>query len=368
MMAGFLVSRWHGVQSSGNAAENRDLISRLSACESHPHESLTFESSTRYHCYEQTIGGIGRRYGVHASVGALKAYMETPAGNLLQGARCHAIGHTIGETAVARHDSSQEILTTCKDFCGFGCLNGAAHAWILLNGNVMAAETFCKSAEVSEDVKNGCFHGIGHGVAEYANLNIEKGLALCDQLKDKDAQFQCGHAVIMDVRHVSLPASGTLPSDIVHFCVGLSDTYRPSCDIFAGFLEYGLTHNASSAFSVCARVPSAVSRDCNERIGEALLMASIKDTTKIFRGCNAATDTNALRSCLFGSLRASIDGPDSFAGEAAFRLCASVSKDVRNQCFTYAGGLLVQRYGSIQRAQACAILPSAERMACLSHE
>lgn len=71
--------------------------------------------------------------------------LHTEDGNILKGARCHSLGHTIGIAAVENGESPEDILTNCSTFCGFGCLSGASHSYILKHGDIKLAEDFCNT-------------------------------------------------------------------------------------------------------------------------------------------------------------------------------------------------------------------------------
>lgn len=335
----------------------------LASCESFFYDPLRFESSERFYCYHERIAAITKTFGLARAVALFKEYLRTPDGQLLAGARCHALGHTMGLVAVETHTAGEEILESCGNFCGFGCINGAAHA-ILLAKEISRAEEFCDIEKRDREVRNGCYHGIGHGVGEYTNLDLVRGLELCSKLKSKEARYQCGHAVIMASDLVNAEASDRIPDDTAVYCAGLIDEFRNSCYEFAGYLDFARSKSAESAFRTCRKILAPDLNICLMRIGEGLFFAFGTEAAKIAESCGQGFDFEQ-RQCLKGANRIALDGPDSSRGELGAKICANAGSQA-DACMEDLLFLFEERYGEDAGKNFCRNLEPRPHTACAS--
>lgn len=366
-LVGFLLFFVVGLSTAYITGSNGGgTLDNLRECEKEEYDALNFQSSKRYSCYSKALIAAVKGEGIREAVEALGEYQKTDEGSLLTGARCHALGHDIGLAAVTSGNSPQTVLKECLNFCeelgdsaeglDFGCLNGAAHAYVLYENSTGDLEKYCDIPGVSQDVREGCYHGIGHGVAEYTLLDIEKALLICDGLETREARYQCGHAILMAPEHFSYPNKASLPEDLVQFCSTRNEAYSPSCFEFAAFLEYSRVKDARTALLLCGKVPGEFQRVCQERLGEAIFFNLKHSPSSIAQSCSVQ-DKEVTKACLYGANRISIDGADSPFGELGLEVCKYTDSGVRGDCYADLALLVSRRHGEERRQALCFQVP-----------
>ena len=287
-------------------------------------------------------------------------------GQALKGPTCHTIAHVIGEVAVSTEVKSEEILDECNSFCTSGCLNGAGHYNVLISQGTEKAEEFCNSTGASRESLGDCYHGIGHGVAEYTRYDIEKGKRMCDQLNNEDeGRFECGHAIFMEWDQI-LAKSVPTPADIPAFCSGLDVVYRDTCYEFTRSLEYTKSKSALDALSICSRVPKHVEDKCMGTAVEALFHTTLRSERPdlIARICDFE-DLRKTRTCYYKAVSASIFTIGASAGEAGLALCKKAPHWLQKDCFLKIAFFLFNQYGEESRDMFCKnSIPSEYRKGC----
>lgn len=337
---------------------------QLSACEKNPYDEIKYEKSERGVCYQSTVVKIIDDYGLKTTVASLKDYMTTSEGKLLEGRRCHDLGHGIGIEAVKKGIPSREILTECNDWCVGGCLNGAAHIYVLTGHSPDELVKFCNIDGVSEKLQRMCYHGLGHGFMESANADISKTMDFCANIPIEMGQYECGHAAVMDYALLYTAPVRTIPEDIVGFCGQKKDIFQPSCFEFAGFLAYSRTVDTRDSFVTCRKVPSEYNIKCGQRIGEAYFSILQRDAEKIVKGCEIGRGAE-IDNCMVGAVRSSIYGSDSSFGELGRKMCGLLTGSISKvNCFKFLGGEIEAVHGQDRRTETCSKLSEADRQDC----
>ena len=339
-------------------------IAQLKKCEEKPYDSIQFDNSERSICYKSSITKLVSDESLGATIKTLKAYMQTDEGKVLNGRRCHDLGHVIGIEAVKRGIPSKEILTECADWCVGGCLNGAAHVYVLTDHQPEELVSFCNVGGVAENLKRMCYHGLGHGYMEANSADITKTMGFCEQIPSELGQYECGHAAVMDYALLYTAPVRTIPEDIVGFCDSKQAVFRPSCYEFVGFLAYSRTVNTKDSFAACKKIPMEYRENCQERIGEAYFSILGRDPEKIVKGCEIGTSEEIGR-CMKGAVRSSIYGADSSFGGLGAKFCSLlVSESSRTICFEFLGGEIESVHGQERRTETCNELSGADKKNC----
>lgn len=352
------------IKQTETKSEYTKTIRYLKDCEKNPYDEISFDGSERSTCYQSTVGKLIDEYGLKTAIGSLKGYMLTEQGKLLEGRRCHDLGHWIGIEAVKKGVPNKEILTECADWCIGGCLNGAAHVYVLTGHQPNELVEFCNVDGVSENLQRMCYHGLGHGYMENSNADVSKTMDFCEKIPIEMGQYECGHAAVMDYALLYTAPVRTIPEDIVGFCDNKQKVFQPSCYEFVGFLAYSRTVDTKDSFKACRRIPVSFRQKCEERIGEAYFSILQRDPEKIIKGCEIGIGEE-IDNCIVGAVRSSIYGSDSSFGDLGIKFCSATTSEVsRGKCFKFLGGEIVSVHGQERRLAACNKLAGKDKDDC----
>lgn len=351
------------------------LQKNFAACDSIPMENI-FEGSKRQRCYTEASVNIVRLYGMRTAVETVREYRANSHNTPLEGQRCHALAHEIGNAAARENTNAHTILVSCQNMCNqpsdtqsvegldLGCMNGAAHTWVLLSQNVETVADSCNDSQVPQEVREGCFHGIGHGLSELYGGDVIAEVNECKRLPTDRARYQCAHAVFMEKQ--ALLTKNGLPVDPTLYCGSLPTEMSPSCYEFAGFIEYSSRRDVTRALATCRFVPDGMKSVCRERVGESLYLSRQKSGDVGF--CEVAEGVEA-RDCILGFVRGSVDTVNDVYGNSALTSCGVLAQIYKNGCYGSVGQIVRDRYGDKKRQLSCTTIQnSIYQTACLSNE
>lgn len=335
------------------------LRAKLIACENFSHTNA-FEGSPQQRCYNKELVSMVRTYGIASTIAALRSYIKTPKGNFLQGMRCHALAHEIGNAAARSGMPSDVLMTQCIGLCDFGqgrnpiqgidlgCLNGAGHTWVLLNSNIQVAFGKCAVPSIPEDIRQGCYHGIGHGLSEKYGVDLVGAISQCLLLPNAEARYQCAHAIFMAPRQALPDGNGSF--DLAAYCKTLPGKVGASCFEFSGFMKFTSQFNAFDALQICDSVPDSIQVQCRNRVGEA--MYSMRHDTRDIQKCDDGVAKHA-NNCIEGFVRTVVDTVNDTHGDLAVLACDALSADLQKHCYGDVGITLFSRYGDKIRQDTC---------------
>lgn len=328
---------------------------QLAECEQYPLELANYERSERYSCYSERIREATKERGVAPVVAAFGQYLASDEGKKIVGPTCHVLAHVIGETAVDTNVESAEILTTCGNFCAGGCLNGAAHNYILNSGEVADAEKFCNSSSVDDEVRRACYHGIGHGLTEFLQWNVEKGLTMCDDLADETGRTECAHAVLMDFEALAAMKKPPVPSDMLAFCSRLSALYKETCYEFSGMLTYARSREPHTSLALCERVPATLMERCTNRVMEVVLQTTPREKrVEVVQELCGTLDREKIRRCYFGAVVGTLYTIGTTPGEQSAAFCEAAPDWLKEECYQTLAQSLEREFGKENRDAFCA--------------
>jgi hypothetical protein len=341
----------------------RSYTSGFFACESLSDETV-YTGSQKQVCYTKAVISLVKDRGLQKAVHAIKSYQATTHGGHMSGMRCHALAHDVGNAAAQRGEAPASLLTSCVGMCvgdaaesidglDFGCFNGAAHRWVLMGNSLDEIAKKCEFAP-RDDVKEACFHGIGHGLSERYGSAFTIAIDQCRLLRDPRDRFQCAHAVFME--QPSIRATSVFPDDPRTYCDSLVVEMRGSCYEFIGYMVFGKTDDIAHAFSMCDSVPEQFATSCRQRAGESLYLRAtetnkILECEKVFVG---------VHECVEGFVRATIDHVNDTEGSDGLSACTSLQAPLQAQCISYAAEILTLRYGSEVRDRFCEKIQNIE--------
>jgi hypothetical protein len=235
-----------------------------------------------------------------------------------------------------------------------GCMNGAGHTWVLMSPTIMDAFAKCAVPSIPENVRQGCYHGIGHGLRERYGADMQTAVSQCLLLPNDEAKYQCSHAIFMEP---PLGASSGISTNLLTFCNELPVQVGESCFEFIGSMEYARTRDTHVAIEICDRVPTPFQLRCRYRVGEILYVSRLA-VVDIQYCMNM--NINQSMGCIRGFIRTTIDEVNDIHGDHAIHACAALPEASQKYCYSVTGEILLLRYGESIRQRACKTIASNE--------
>lgn len=329
----------------------------------------TGEMSFFSRCVEHKTEPFLQRYTLRNAMYALEKVFEERSKNSPRGLACHDVAHIFGEIGFQQANELGKTIIECGRMCGYGCVHGAANAAIRKSPELVQdlnaiCDTFSGASFPGQDL-TACRHGIGHGLAEFAGLDIVKALTLCDGFNSNSARAECATGVFMEIvdspilKHERLE----LPEDIPLFCRSLPDFYAEICLINAGVYEFHRSHDVGKSLSLCKALPADLYRRCNVGLGSDFHFMFSADTAKIWEACNNGINDQK-EACVEGALiSAFVSDP---LGNLGVALCREVSRELKSACLANVGQSMKEINGADEAKNLCAKLQSEENALCLS--
>ena len=187
--------------------------------------------------------------------------------NNLQG-QCHVRAHQIGISAFEKFGARTFAL--CNEKCGGGCYHGAIGAFTEKFGAEKIDEAL-KTACQDSDIKDQCWHGVGHGILAWHNYELFNALKSCENTADDDwHKEECWRGVFME-NVVGTFASHRPPDSFKYLseadpsfpCTAVPAKYKNACWQFVVFrlgALYG--DNFKEIADGCAKVPFPYNQAC----------------------------------------------------------------------------------------------------------
>jgi hypothetical protein len=251
---------------------------------------------------------------------------------------CHSIAHIVGGVASFLPGvNPSSLIASCGSSCGYGCTHGVVMGTLQKDSSAINhLETLCQQSKehpvnVSDQVA--CFHGLGHGLAEYARYNIKDALVYCGTFSTRDAIEECGTGVFMEVyspvdsAHEPLP----IPVDIFSNCEGLTGQSEVFCKRMMISSQYFRVQDIISSVALCQRTMKGTEHDCVLILGADVYFIEHKDIDKIIHTCHLAGMYSA--SCIQGAVLSSLSLEQN-TNEAS-EICKKSMQNEALQCQTY---------------------------------
>jgi len=115
----------------------------------------------------------------------------------------HLLGHTVGD--VLYKDKGIKGMVVCTDDFRNACSHSIVVGHLLENGESALGDIFkaCRKAPGGSGAYGMCYHGLGHGVLAYADYDLEKAVALCENNKTIEGggveSVECIGGIIMEI-------------------------------------------------------------------------------------------------------------------------------------------------------------------------
>ena len=238
---------------------------------------------------------------IHAD-GASEAYAQFKT-TYATSSDTHEAIHFMGDELY--HALGLQALSVCDDSFGYGCFHQVLMDALLEQGPhiIPDIERACGALAASSSA---CFHGTGHGLAEYYRSSLSSALHACDYFSSRWRQI-CAGGVFME-HMVPLMAGGSIVSfDSTH-------PYAP-CDssvpaVTLGKCFYSLphawfsqrAHSVDDIIDLCAKASEQYRTQCYQGIGVDMPGFVSYDQNSIFRICASITKVEGKRACFKESI------------------------------------------------------------------
>ena len=245
----------------------------------------------------------------------------------------HDLAHFVGGELYAAFGVAG--ITRCDPTFAFGCYHGVLDRALAVEGVAAAlqARDECYRAGGSADPEaSGCIHGFGHGFLTFENLDLEKALAHCGLLSEREQPY-CWDGVFME-HMLSVPAASYPPDDLWYPCSAVAERYRPQCARSeAQVLRFKRGLDTPAIAEVCRTGETETIRyHCLDGLGFYIAQQSQGDIGVIQRGCGRIADRPAESQCITAA-----------AGEIVFqnypgwplatrRLCGDLAPEFQSAC------------------------------------
>lgn len=251
---------------------------------------------------------------------------------------CHGVSHIIGETAgLLPNVRSSTLISACGSSCGYGCTHGVVMGIVQNNPErINNLEIVCKDprgAPLSLFDEIACFHGLGHGLAEYTRYNTSDAVARCNRFGTRDAREECMSGVFMEVyspadrNHPAVP----IPKDLFANCLGLRDSALVYCKRMMITALYRSNKEIAPPFRLCHEAVSEKEGECVLTLGADAYFVEQADIPRILNLCRQAG--LYFPDCVEGVVSSSIIIHQDV--RQASDICIRAGPEVERSCMDY---------------------------------
>lgn len=299
---------------------------------------------------------------------ALKLGATTTDRNFTQ---CHDLAHAIGWAGTMTSKRVQVTLPQCTNTCVSGCQHGAVSAWYGMGNDLKSTiTTLCIDGVDwggNIEAQGGCFHEVGHAVADVSAYDLIASLTLCDQIIP-EGRIGCAAGVFMEMYEAATFAQQPqpIPKNNPAWCAVLWPPYDAYCYDRAGSYEYSREQDSQKSFAVCNAAPLLYRATCFSGIGQNIFYVYQHKPDylgEVVQFCKQAGDSMYF-PCISGLIRSSVFvEPDA---KTATHICDSLDSSEQSQCFSLLGGVLEERRTRKEKTEICAQVPVIYTDTCMS--
>lgn len=315
-------------------------------------------------CFRKKLEPMVRHKGVRIVIESLASALQgagmVPVSSSFT---CHDVAHAIGQIGALSSDAISVPLGACTDLCGAGCYHGVIEGYLARGIDVIdAIPGICATFDTGRKQAE-CFHGLGHGIANFMKLPIGETINRCDAAPTEDYRKECGEGVIMEYFNPTgiVFANADIPEDILRLCRSFQGVYERSCYTVSGLYEYARENNFQKAVAVCLSVPLGIGPTCIEYVGQSVFELNGRSADQAIGIC-MDSGKELVFSCITGVIRAIILA-DPRAREG-FVLCDKIESSLRPSCYKILGEKLEVAHGSESRQKLCSNLPVDRQTWC----
>ena len=333
-------------------------------------------------CWQGVLAKEVQRRGVNSSFEVLARLYETEADFAES---CHDFAHVIGEAAYAKYTNFGTIDFSEKaGYCGFGFYHGYIISMTASTQKLSEVKEFCSLANKTLSNSSGgvlldCYHGIGHGVADYslgdvskatAKVLIDNSLAFCEEISENDNQLsRCSDGVYHALTEVGVEAVAShIKDDPTTFCLSQDINYQEACFSSLGFLLMQLN---GDNFGMAAGFSKEVGRFGAGFVRQLAGYQGYRTVDAIDHGYEIevcrSLGGNLSKACMMGLIEGMTDFGEpqeehlstiDFCHESAF------AEEEKDFCLNHAVGYFETYFGKERKKDACRILQNSYNYQC----
>lgn len=332
-------------------------------------------------CINTNLQTITAKYGTKAALGSLQYYVDDIPGSLP--GDNHLRTHYIGYQTVKSYGMNSHAFLQCTIIYDYGCMHGFIEQmiWDGITPD-KAAKMICGPVEsnpkYSSNMKYYCYHGIGHGVMDYEDYNLQNALNMCDELGSQLAQTGCWQGVFME--NVSAYVSNAedngdfTKADPLSPCDKVASKYQRECYINQeGALFKLFNWNAAQSANACLGAADET-ETCMEAIGLAassapwqkILLTSYGSSSLEYNSWQICQEFPAayISSCVAGAVTQILE-QDGLNFARANTFCSLVANSSATACYQRIGTYTTLQVGNPSKAAGyCDQLSSKGQQTC----
>jgi hypothetical protein len=263
---------------------------------------------------------------------------------------CHEIGHHLGMWLNAYIDDPQDALDLAQQQCGGSIFHGVIQNYLQIQKfknisikDIDIQEICSKYKDDSSFINRWqCLHGLGHGLVDIYNYDIQSAVNRCEEFEPGLEQISCSKGVFMQntVQLVETGKGDFDENDLFYPCNVSPSKYMPTC------YHYHITYMAAKsggiriqipdAFDICDTIsPEEMIKYCYYGMGREMQSRTYLDWDRSLFLCQQGDRKDLYSYCIEGMLMTLVNGnTDPFAG---FSFCKSLPSEYKQTCYNGLG-------------------------------
>ncbi len=212
--------------------------------------------------------------------------------------QAHEFGHIIGNSAFKKLGMAG--VGICDESFAYSCFHGVAEEGIKKQGraSIIEVEEACAN-HLSKNQQPSCFHGIGHGAATLAALDMSEALSSCDLMEHANREY-CYDGVMME--HASVTSSKDLENNIWAFCNSLDSKYHIACGRYQPARLHSLGWNTEKIIKSCSDGSTDILKEhCFRSSGFGAASANPNNPSLINSQCDLAGNIQGFHWCMISA-------------------------------------------------------------------
>ena len=296
-------------------------------------------------CYRREFRQIITRFNLKEIVQAMEDNDAEQNKNIASVDRfnCHGIAHIAGEIAgQLTFASAPNLIASCGIRCGYGCTHGVVMGVLKKNKALVGhLDSLCQRPDgesLTPSDAIACFHGLGHGLAEYTGYRIPSAVGYCESLSKRGSKDECMTGVFMEVyspadsNHEPIP----LPQPLFSPCAKLHGVSLSFCKRMMITTLYRVNKEIISAYQLCQSEFRQEMQTCVFTIGADVYFQEQENVEQIIRACGKMGLYST--PCLHGAVMSSIAIHQNTL--QAKEICRHLGVDGEGACVSYANARL----------------------------
>jgi hypothetical protein len=259
---------------------------------------------------------------------------------------CHEIGHHLGMWLNAYVGDPLEALKIAKQQCGGAIFHGIIQNYLQIQKFKNTSLDEIDIHEICSKYKNDpsfinrwqCLHGLGHGLADIYDYDIQSAVSRCDEFEPGLEQMSCSKGVFMqNVVHYTDTGKGDFDeNDLFYPCNASSSKYSPTCYhyqiTYMALKSGGVRIQIPDAFDICDKIsPEEEIKYCYYGMGRQMQARSYLDWDRALFLCQQGDNKDLHSYCVEGMLMTLVNGNTN--PSVGFSFCKGLPLDFKNTCY-----------------------------------